>query len=180
MQVFFYIFFIFSLLPSYISGGGIYMNHLWKYIEKKDMPYIIAVAVLGALNHFLYELSGGATFLSLSLCEHLAIYKFQPQIWDYQLLLSQAPCRIVRHGFCYYAFLYLYRSSWAPFSDYGYPDLLIWHTVLLLCGIYMFQEKTSQALPDYRILILDHPFPLLFRLYLLSTEHSSFLSPAIK
>ncbi len=175
------------------------MNHLWKYIEKKDMPYIIAVAVLGTLNHFLYELSGGAAIFALfcpvneSTWEHLKLLFFpflfasiwqyinsKPQIWDYQFLLSQAPCRIVRHGFCYYAFLYLYRSRWAPFSDYGYPDLLIWHTVLLLCGIYMFQEKTSQALPDYRILILDHPFPLLFRLYLLSTEHSSFLSPAIK
>ena len=82
MQVFFYIFFIFSLLPSYISGGGIYMNRLWKYIEKKDMPYIIAVAVLGTLNHFLYELSGGAAIFALfcpvneSTWEHLKLLFF--------------------------------------------------------------------------------------------------------
>ena len=108
------------------------MNRLWKFIEKKDMPYIIAVAVLGTLNHFLYELSGGAAIFALfcpvneSTWEHLKLLFFpylfasiwQYINWDYQFLLSQAPCRIVRHGFCYYAFLYLYRSRWAPFSVY--------------------------------------------------------------
>ena len=43
------------------------MNRLWKFIETKDMPYIIAVAVPGTLNHFLYELSGGAAIFRLVL-----------------------------------------------------------------------------------------------------------------
>ena len=68
------------------------MNHLCKYIEKKDMPYIIAVAVLGTLNHFLYELSGGAAIFALfcpvneSTWEHLKLLFFPflfASIWQY-------------------------------------------------------------------------------------------------
>ncbi len=68
------------------------MNRLWKFIEKKDMPYIIAVAVLGTLNHFLYELSGGAAIFALfcpvneSTWEHLKLLFFPylfASIWQY-------------------------------------------------------------------------------------------------
>lgn len=58
------------------------MDRLWKYIDKKDMPYIIAVTVLGTLNHFLYELSGGMAFFALfcpvneSTWEHLKLLFF--------------------------------------------------------------------------------------------------------
>ena len=44
---------------------AIVLTKLSPYITKKDRPYIIAVLLLGSLNHFLYEWSGCAAVIAL-------------------------------------------------------------------------------------------------------------------
>ncbi len=61
---------------------AIVLTKLSPYITKKDRPYIIAVLLLGSLNHFLYEWSGCAAVIALfcpvneSTWEHLKLLFF--------------------------------------------------------------------------------------------------------
>ena len=66
-------------IKNIIKACGI---HLRKYIAPRDMPYALAAILLGFLNHFLYQLSGGAAFIALicpineSVWEHLKLLFF--------------------------------------------------------------------------------------------------------
>lgn len=57
-------------------------SRLEKYIPKQDMPYVLAAVLLGFVNHFLYQLSGGQAFAALfcpvneSVWEHLKLLFF--------------------------------------------------------------------------------------------------------
>lgn len=58
------------------------MKYLLRFIKKKDIPYILAVILIGSLSHFLYEFSGGAALFALlcpvneSTWEHLKLLFF--------------------------------------------------------------------------------------------------------
>ena len=42
------------------------MYHIMsKYINRSDLPAILAVAILGSLNHFLYDWTGGSSLAAL-------------------------------------------------------------------------------------------------------------------
>ncbi|MCI9229227.1 MAG: hypothetical protein HFG86_14625, partial [Dorea sp.] len=66
-------------IKNIIKACGI---HLRKYIAPRDMPYALAAILLGFLNHFLYQLSGGSAFIALicpineSVWEHLKLLFF--------------------------------------------------------------------------------------------------------
>lgn len=66
-------------IKNIIKACGI---HLRKYIAPRDMPYVLAAILLGFLNHFLYQLSGGSAFAALfcpineSVWEHLKLLFF--------------------------------------------------------------------------------------------------------
>lgn len=53
-----------------------------KSLNKKNLPFILAVAILGSLNHFLYDWTGGSSFAALfcpineSPWEHLKLLFF--------------------------------------------------------------------------------------------------------
>ena len=53
-----------------------------RYIPQKDMPCVLAAILIGFLNHFLYQLSGGSAFAALfcpvneSVWEHLKLLFF--------------------------------------------------------------------------------------------------------
>lgn len=53
-----------------------------KHIAQRDKPFALAAILLGVLNHFLYQLSGGAAFVALfcpvneSVWEHLKLLFF--------------------------------------------------------------------------------------------------------
>lgn len=59
-----------------------YNTYLRRYIAPRDMPYALAAVVLGFLNHFLYQLTGGSAFIALicpvneSVWEHLKLLFF--------------------------------------------------------------------------------------------------------
>ena len=59
------------------------MYHIMsKYINRSDLPAILAVAILGSLNHFLYDWTGGSSLAALfcpineSPWEHLKLLFF--------------------------------------------------------------------------------------------------------
>ncbi len=56
--------------------------HIFKHTDRRDLPSILAVAILGSLNHFLYDWTGGSSFAALfcpineSPWEHLKLLFF--------------------------------------------------------------------------------------------------------
>ena len=78
------------------------------YINKKDRPYIIAVLLLGSLNHFLYEWSGQAAVIALfcpvneSVWEHLKLLFF-PFLFMSVILFMKSRAEAL--SFFYYSFL---------------------------------------------------------------------------
>ena len=56
--------------------------HIFKHTDRRDLPFILAVAILGSLNHFLYDWTGGSSLAALfcpineSPWEHLKLLFF--------------------------------------------------------------------------------------------------------
>lgn len=90
------------------------MNHLRKYYTKKELPYIVAAAILGTLNHFLYQLSGCSAFAAL-------FCPINESVWEHTKLL-------------FFPFFFLsiwqYAHRRKSFSAYFYSRFLA-----VLCGI---------------------------------------------
>ena len=57
-------------------------TRIFKHTDRRDLPFILAVAILGSLNHFLYDWTGGSSFAALfcpineSPWEHLKLLFF--------------------------------------------------------------------------------------------------------
>ncbi len=71
-----------KLTASHMIGAILNSTNLKKYISHKDMPYALIAILLGFLNHFLYQLSGGSALAALfcpineSVWEHLKLLFF--------------------------------------------------------------------------------------------------------
>lgn len=67
-----------TIIPHFTSA----FEYFKKTIHKKDKPFVLIAILLGFLNHFLYELSGGSAFAALccpvneSVWEHLKLIFF--------------------------------------------------------------------------------------------------------
>ena len=81
--------------------------HIFKHTDRRDLPFILAVAILGSLNHFLYDWTGGSSFAALfcpineSPWEHLKLLFF-PFLF---VTLWTALCRFRDRRFFYCRFL---------------------------------------------------------------------------
>lgn len=82
-------------------------KYLRKYIQKKDMPYIASVLILGSLNHFLYEWLGCPAFIALfcpvneSVWEHLKLLFF-PALFMSVWMYLKSGSQILRFFYCHY------------------------------------------------------------------------------
>ena len=107
------------------------MYHIMsKYINRSDLPAILAVAILGSLNHFLYDWTGSSSFVALfcpineSPWEHLKLLFFP---FLFVTLGTAVLCRSRNKRFFYCRFLgvvcgmaftlvsfYTYTGIWVP------------------------------------------------------------------
>lgn len=139
--------------------------HLKKYIASRDRPYAAAAILLGFLNHFLYQLSGGAPFAALfcpvneSVWEHLKLIFFPILFVSIAEYLRYRP-EAVR--FFYYRFLaalcamaatltLFYTYTGITGKNFLLMDILIFLASILF-GFYMDAyfykkslRKTTQA-----------------------------------
>lgn len=102
------------------------MKKLWNMAE---LPYIIAVAALGSLNHFIYEWSGENAFAALfcpvseSVWEHLKLLFFPylfAVVWIYFYERRSAPARY----FCSRFLAVLIGMAFIVISFYTYTGII--------------------------------------------------------
>lgn len=131
------------------------------YITKKDRPYIIAVLLLGSLNHFLYEWSGEAAVTALfcpvneSTWEHLKLLFF-PFLFVSIIILTRSRTQAL--SFFYYRFLAVMGG------------LL---SIIVLFYTYTGVLGTNFLVADLMIFL----FSVLFSFYLASRLNRSGLQP---
>ena len=115
-------------------------NISFKSLNKKDLPFILAVAILGSLNHFLYDWTGGSSLAALfcpineSPWEHLKLLFF-PFLF---LTLGTAALRRFRdRRFFYCRFLgVVCGMAFILVSFYTYTG--IWGTHVLILDLLIF------------------------------------------
>ena len=139
--------------------------HLKKYIAWRDRPYAAAAILLGFLNHFLYQLSGGAPFVALfcpvneSVWEHLKLIFFPILFVSIAEYLRYRPETVRYFHFRFLAVLCAIGATVTLFYTYTgitgknflIIDILIF-VISILFGFYMDAyfyrksiRKTSQA-----------------------------------
>ena len=138
-----------------------------KSLNKKNLPFILAVAILGSLNHFLYDWTGGSSFAALfcpineSPWEHLKLLFF-PFLF---LTLGTAALRRFRdRRFFYCRFLgvvcgmaftlvtfYTYTGIWG--SHVLILDLLIFFlSVVLSFSAARFFFRALKQIPSANVI----------------------------
>ena len=114
--------------------------HIFKHTDRRDLPFILAVAILGSLNHFLYDWTGGSSLAALfcpineSPWEHLKLLFF-PFLF---LTLGTAALRRFRdRRFFYCRFLgVVCGMAFILVSFYTYTG--IWGTHVLILDLLIF------------------------------------------
>ena len=114
--------------------------HIFKHTDRRDIPFILAVAILGSLNHFLYDWTGGSSLAALfcpineSPWEHLKLLFF-PFLF---LTLGTAALRRFRdRRFFYCRFLgVVCGMAFILVSFYTYTG--IWGTHVLILDLLIF------------------------------------------
>ena len=111
-----------------------------KSLNKKNLPFILAVAILGSLNHFLYDWTGGSSFAALfcpineSPWEHLKLLFFP---FLFVTLWTAALCRFRDRRFFYCRFLgVVCGMAFILISFYTYTG--IWGTHVLILDLLIF------------------------------------------
>ena len=111
-----------------------------KSLNKKNLPSILSVAILGSLNHFLYDWTGGSSFAALfcpineSPWEHLKLLFFP---FLFVTLWTAALCRFRDRRFFYCRFLgVLCGMAFILISFYTYTG--IWGTHVLILDLLIF------------------------------------------
>ena len=111
-----------------------------KSLNKKNLPSVLAVAILGSLNHFLYDWTGGSSFAALfcpineSPWEHLKLLFFP---FLFVTLWTAALCRFRDRRFFYCRFLgVLCGMAFILISFYTYTG--IWGTHVLILDLLIF------------------------------------------
>lgn len=137
-----------------------------KYVQKQDVPSILAVSVIGSLNHFLYEWFDHSAFIALicpvneSVWEHLKLLYFP-------FLFVTATVYLVRRpnilSFFYYRFLAVICGMFfiitAFFTYTGivgthflFMDLLIYFLSVFLTFYFSFRfQNTPLTVPSQNI-----------------------------
>lgn len=115
-------------------------NIYYKSLNKKNLPAILAVAILGSLNHFLYDWTGGSSFAALfcpineSPWEHLKLLFFP---FLFVTLGTAALCRFRDRRFFYCRFLgVLCGMAFILISFYTYTG--IWGSHALILDLLIF------------------------------------------
>ena len=114
--------------------------HIFKHTDRRDLPSVLAVAILGSLNHFLYDWTGGSSLAALfcpineSPWEHLKLLFF-PFLF---LTLGTAALRRFRdRRFFYCRFLgVVCGMAFILVSFYTYTG--IWGTHVLILDLLIF------------------------------------------
>lgn len=117
------------------------MYHIMsKYINRSDLPAILAVAILGSLNHFLYDWTGGSSFVALfcpineSPWEHLKLLLFP---FLFVTLGTAVLCRSRSRRFFYCRFLgVVCGMTFTLISFYTYTG--IWGSHVLILDLLIF------------------------------------------
>ena len=111
-----------------------------KSLNKKNLPSVLAVAILGSLNHFLYDWTGGSSFAALfcpineSPWEHLKLLFFP---FLFVTLGTAALYRFRDRRFFYCRFLgVLCGMAFILISFYTYTG--IWGTHVLILDLLIF------------------------------------------
>ena len=114
-------------------------NISFKSLNKKDLPSILAVSILGSLNHFLYDWTGGSSFAALfcpineSPWEHLKLLFF-PFLF---VTLWTALCRFRDRRFFYCRFLgVVCGMAFTLVTFYTYTG--IWGSHALILDLLIF------------------------------------------
>ena len=114
--------------------------HIFKHTDRRDLPFILAVAILGSLNHFLYDWTGGSSFAALfcpineSPWEHLKLLFFP---FLFVTLGTAALYRFLDRRFFYCRFLgVVCGMAFILVSFYTYTG--IWGTHVLILDLLIF------------------------------------------
>lgn len=138
-----------------------------KSLNKKNLPSVLAVAILGSLNHFLYDWTGGSSFAALfcpineSPWEHLKLLFFP---FLFVTFWTAALCRFRDRRFFYCRFLgvvcgmiftlvtfYTYTGIWG--SHALILDLLIFFLgVVLSFSAARFFFRALKQLPSANVI----------------------------
>lgn len=115
-------------------------TRIFKHTDRRDLPFILAVAILGSLNHFLYDWTGGSSFAALfcpineSPWEHLKLLFFP---FLFVTLGTAALYRFRDRRFFYCRFLgVLCGMAFILISFYTYTG--IWGTHVLILDLLIF------------------------------------------
>lgn len=115
-------------------------TRIFKHTDRRDLPFILAVAILGSLNHFLYDWTGGSSFAALfcpineSPWEHLKLLFFP---FLFVTLGTAALYRFLDRRFFYCRFLgVLCGMAFILISFYTYTG--IWGTHVLILDLLIF------------------------------------------
>ena len=142
-------------------------NIYYKSLNKKNLLAILAVAILGSLNHFLYDWTGGSSFAALfcpineSPWEHLKLLFFP---FLFVTLWTAALCRFRDRRFFYCRFLgvvcgmaftlvtfYTYTGIWG--SHALILDLLIFFlSVVLSFSAAQFFFRALKQIPSANVI----------------------------
>lgn len=131
------------------------MYHIMsKYINRSDLPAILAVAILGSLNHFLYDWTGSSSFVALfcpineSPWEHLKLLFFP---FLFVTLGTAVLCRSRNKRFFYCRFLgVVCGMAFTLVSFYTYTG--IWGSHALILDLLIFFLSFSAARFFFRAL----------------------------
>lgn len=114
--------------------------HIFKHTDRRDLPFILAVAILGSLNHFLYDWTGGSSLAALfcpineSPWEHLKLLFFP---FLFVTLGTAALYRFRDRRFFYCRFLgVLCGMAFILISFYTYTG--IWGSHALILDLLIF------------------------------------------
>lgn len=172
MQVLFLHFFIFFSQLSYIDMGAEFMNHVIHLItvnlrsifrnacnavssciRDTDLRFVLAVAFLGTLNHFLYFLSGQSAIVALfcpvneSVWEHLKLLYFPflfVSIWEY---LSLRPA-VLHFFYCRYLGV-VFGMLFTVSVFYTYSGILGRNFLILDILLFYFSVIFSFGMSEY-------------------------------
>ena len=115
-------------------------NISFKSLNKKDLPFILAVIILGSLNHFLYDWTGGSSLAALfcpineSPWEHLKLLFFP---FLFVTLGTAALYRFLDRRFFYCRFLgVVCGMAFTLVSFYTYTG--IWGSHALILDLLIF------------------------------------------
>ena len=127
-------------------------TRIFKHTDRRDLPFILAVAILGSLNHFLYDWTGGSSFAALfcpineSPWEHLKLLFFP---FLFVTLGTAALYRFLDRRFFYCRFLgVLCGMAFILISFYTYTG--IWGTHVLILDLLIFFLSVVLSFSDAR------------------------------